>query len=81
MLRRIVEKAENIPNIDILRPFGYRQNNRGWSIIADKTNRKLHPSTRDHLGYSDIKAIIDELDTLLAPSGILLYLDEIQYFQ
>ena len=24
--------------------------------------------------------IIDELDTMLAPEGVLLYLDEIQYF-
>ena len=27
-----------------------------------------------------MKAIIADVDTMLAPSGILLYLDEIQYF-
>ena len=31
-------------------------------------------------GIADIKRIIDELDTFLAPGGVLLYLDEIQYF-
>ena len=31
-------------------------------------------------GISDIKKIIDELDTFLTPGGVLLYLDEIQYF-
>ena len=29
---------------------------------------------------ADIKEIVSELDTLAAPNGILLYLDEIQYF-
>ena len=29
---------------------------------------------------NDIKAVVAELDTLLAPQGVLLYLDEIQYF-
>ena len=31
-------------------------------------------------GLADIKEIIAELDTLLTPGGVLLYLDEIQYF-
>ncbi|EJW91442.1 recombination factor protein RarA, partial [gut metagenome] len=31
-------------------------------------------------GIADIKQIIDELDTFLTPGGVLLYLDEIQYF-
>ena len=31
-------------------------------------------------GIADIKLIISELDTLLTPGGVLLYLDEIQYF-
>jgi len=39
--------------------------------------RKLNATTA---GIADIKRIIDELDTFLTPGGVLLYLDEIQYF-
>ena len=49
-------------------------------IIADRTNRSLRKLNATTAGIADIKAIIDELDTLLTPGGVLLYLDEIQYF-
>ena len=49
-------------------------------IIAEKTNRTLRKLNATTAGIADIKAIISELDTLLTPSGVLLYLDEIQYF-
>ena len=49
-------------------------------IIAEKTNRTLRKLNATTAGLADIRAIIDELDTMLAPNGILLYLDEIQYF-
>jgi putative ATPase len=78
LLRRIVESG-NIPNMIFYGPSGIGKTTVA-SIIADKTNRKLHRLNATTSGISDIKAIIDELDTLLAPSGILLYLDEIQYF-
>jgi putative ATPase len=50
------------------------------NIIATTTNRKLYKLNATTAGLSDIRAIIDELDTLLTPNGALLYLDEIQYF-
>ena len=49
-------------------------------IIASQTNRKLYKLNATPASTSDIKSIINELDTLLAPQGVLLYLDEIQYF-
>ena len=49
-------------------------------IIAKTTNRKLHKLNGTNASTADIKEIVSELDTLAAPNGILLYLDEIQYF-
>ncbi|MBQ5814143.1 MAG: replication-associated recombination protein A, partial [Clostridia bacterium] len=49
-------------------------------IIAGKTKRRLYKLNATTASVNDIKAIVSELDTLLAPNGILLYLDEIQYF-
>ena len=46
----------------------------------EKTNRSLRKLNATTAGISDIKHIIDELDTFLTPGGVLLYLDEIQYF-
>jgi len=49
-------------------------------IIAQRTNRSLRKLNATTAGIADIKKIIDELDTFLTPGGVLLYLDEIQYF-
>ncbi len=49
-------------------------------IVAKRTNRKFVSLNATTASISDIKDIIAELDTLLAPEGVLLYLDEIQYF-
>ena len=49
-------------------------------IIAERTNRSLRKLNATTAGIADIKAIIAELDTMLTPGGVLLYLDEIQYF-
>ena len=37
-------------------------------------------ATATTASLQDVKAIIADVDTMLAPNGILLYLDEIQYF-
>ena len=44
------------------------------------TRRTLRRLNATNASLSDIKSIIGELDTLLTPGGVLLYLDEIQYF-
>ena len=49
-------------------------------IIATRTNRPLHRLNATTASISDIKDIIAQIGTLLAPDGVLLYLDEIQYF-
>ena len=78
MLRRIVESGR-IPNMIFYGPSGTGKTTVA-RIIAEKTNRSLRKLNATTAGISDIKAIIAELDTLLTPGGVLLYLDEIQYF-
>ena len=78
MLRRIVQSGQ-IPNMVFYGPSGTGKTTVA-SIIAASTNRTLRRLNATTAGISDIRAIISELDTMLTPGGVLLYLDEIQYF-
>ncbi|MBQ8264297.1 MAG: replication-associated recombination protein A [Oscillospiraceae bacterium] len=78
ILRRIVESG-SIPNMIFYGPSGTGKTTAA-RIIAKNTNRTLRKLNATTAGIADIKAIIDELDTMLCPGGVLLYLDEIQYF-
>ncbi len=78
ILRRLIENG-HIPNMIFYGPSGVGKTTLA-GIIARQTNRKLYRLNATTASLSDIKAIVDELDTFLAPQGVLLYLDEIQYF-
>ncbi|MDR0951853.1 MAG: replication-associated recombination protein A [Oscillospiraceae bacterium] len=78
MLRRIIESGQ-VPNMIFYGPSGTGKTTVA-RIIAERTQRSLRRMNATTAGTSDIKGIIGELDTLLAPNGVLLYLDEIQYF-
>ncbi|MEG1835169.1 MAG: replication-associated recombination protein A [Oscillospiraceae bacterium] len=68
-----------LPNLIFYGPSGTGKTTLA-RIIAKTTNRRLHKLNGTNASTADIKAIVSELDTLAAPNGILLYLDEIQYF-
>ena len=78
MLRRIAESGQ-IPNMIFYGPSGTGKTTVA-RILAERTNRTLRKLNATTAGIADIKQIIAELDTLLTPGGVLLYLDEIQYF-
>ena len=78
LLRRIIESGK-IPNMIFYGPSGVGKTTVA-NIIAARTNRKLCKLNATTASSSDIKEIVAQLDTFLAPNGILLYLDEIKYF-
>ncbi len=78
VLRRIIEGGK-IPNMIFYGPSGIGKTTVA-SIIAGKTNMRLHRLNGTTASTADIKQVIDELGSFAAMDGILLYLDEIQYF-
>ncbi|MEG2097044.1 MAG: replication-associated recombination protein A [Pseudoflavonifractor sp.] len=78
LLRRIIESG-NLPNLVFYGPSGVGKTTVA-NIIAARTNRSLRRLNATTASLSDIKDVIADVGTMLAPNGILLYLDEIQYF-
>ena len=78
ILRRLVESG-NIPNMVFYGPSGTGKTTVA-NIIAKQTNRRLYKLNATTASTADIKEIVGQLDTFLAPEGVLLYLDEIQSF-
>ena len=78
LLRRIIEGGD-VPNLVFYGPSGTGKTTVA-NIIAKRTNRPLHRLNATTASISDIKDIIADIGTLMAPEGVLLYLDEIQYF-
>lgn len=77
-LRRIIESGE-IPNLIFYGPSGVGKTTLA-TYIANKTNKTLKKLNGTTASTADIKAIVSQLDTFEGLNGILLYLDEIQYF-
>ena len=78
ILRRIIESGD-IPNLIFYGPSGVGKTTIA-KIIASQTGKKLCYLNATTAGTADIKEIIGEIGTMEASNGILLYLDEIQYF-
>lgn len=78
VLRRLIQSG-NIPNMVFYGPSGTGKTTVA-NIIAKQTNRSLYKLNATTASTADIREITSQLDTLLAPNGVLLYLDEIQSF-
>lgn len=77
-LKNLIESGD-IPNLIFYGPSGVGKTTVA-SIIANATNKTLRKLNATTASSSDIKDIVAEIGTFTAPNGILLYLDEIQYF-
>ena len=78
VLRRLIQSG-NIPNMIFYGPSGTGKTTVA-QIIAKQTNRTLYQLNATTASTADIKNIVSQLDTFMAPNGVLLYLDEIQSF-
>ena len=78
VLRRLID-AGSVPNMIFYGPSGTGKTTVA-NIIAKQTNRTLYKLNATTASTADIKEIVSQLDTFMAPNGVLLYLDEIQSF-
>ena len=78
LLRRVIDSGK-IPNMVFYGPSGTGKTTVA-NIIANRSGRTLRRLNATTASLADIREIMDEVGTLLAPNGVLLYLDEIQYF-
>ena len=78
VLRRLIESGK-VPNMIFYGPSGTGKTTVA-NIIARQSKRMLFTLNATTASTADIKNIVAQLDTLMAPNGVLLYLDEIQSF-
>ena len=78
VLRRMIENGTNA-NMIFYGPSGTGKTTVA-NLIAERTHRTLYRLNATTASLQDIKDIIADVGTLMAPGGVLLYLDEIQYF-
>lgn len=78
VLRRLIASGR-IPNMVFYGPSGTGKTTVA-NIIARQTQRTLYKLNATTASTADIKEIVAQLDTFMAPNGVLLYLDEIQSF-
>ena len=77
-LRRIIESGI-IPNLIFYGPSGVGKTTVA-SIIAKQSNKRLYKLNATTASTADIRELLSSVEMLGGENGILLYLDEIQYF-
>ena len=78
VLRRIIE-SQKLPNLIFYGPSGVGKTTVA-NIIAKNCGKKLHYLNATTASTADIKEIVASIGSIDSQGGILLYLDEIQYF-
>ena len=78
ILKRVLERG-HITNMIFFGPPGTGKTTCA-NIIAKKSGMTLHKLNATSASLSDIKEVISSADGIMAENGILLYIDEIQYF-
>ena len=78
LLRRVIDSGK-IPNMVFYGPSGTGKTTVA-NIIAQRSGRTLRRLNATTASLADIREVMDQVGTLLAPNGVLFYLDEIQYF-
>ena len=77
LFRKVIESG-NVPNMIFYGPPGTGKTTAA-RIIAKKTNKSLYRLNGTTASTEDIKKVIADINSVFSTSGILLYLDEIQY--
>lgn len=78
LLQKMIS-AKFIPNMIFYGPPGTGKTTTA-QIISKQSNKRFFKLNATTASLSDIKNILSEINPVTAPDGILLYLDEIQYF-
>ena len=78
LLRRLIDSGSSA-NMIFYGPSGVGKTTVA-NIIARRTSRPLYRLNATTASTQDIRDIMADIGTMLAPDGVLLYLDEIQYF-
>ena len=78
LLRRLIENGTDT-NLIFYGPSGTGKTTVA-NIIAKQAKKTLYYLNATTASLQDVKNVIGDVDTMLAPNGVLLYLDEIQYF-
>ena len=78
LFRNVIESGK-IPNMIFYGPPGTGKTTVA-EIIAKNSNKTIRKLNATTCSLSDVKAVCEETGSVFGESGILLYLDEIQYF-
>ena len=78
VLRRLIESGSSV-NMVFYGPSGTGKTTVA-NLIARQAKKTLYRLNATTASLQDVKDILADAGTLMAPGGVLLYLDEIQYF-
>ena len=78
LLRRLIENGTDT-NLIFYGPSGTGKTTVA-NIIAKQAKKTLYYLNATTASLQDVKNVIGDVGTMMAPNGVLLYLDEIQYF-